>query len=141
MGQIIKHPLLAERIKKMEQDFPAASNTQPIEKKHEENEVQDNREDADTRESSGSLDTMDDTLKTIMSIKTTNESEYEGIKPDTFKVLGAYSLQGPTSKGVTLFETDRIEDVNLYRNYFALAGARRRVPAVQKAGRHHREVR
>jgi hypothetical protein len=49
---------------------------------------------------------------------------YSGVKPDTFKVLGAYSLQGPTSKGVTLFETDRIEDVNLYRNYFALAGAR-----------------
>ncbi len=48
---------------------------------------------------------------------------YDGIKPDTFKVIGAYSLQGPTSKGVTLFETDKVEDVNLYRNYFALAGA------------------
>ena len=48
---------------------------------------------------------------------------YDKVKPDTLKVLGAYSLQGPTSKGVTLFETDRIEDVNLYRNYFALAGA------------------
>jgi hypothetical protein len=48
---------------------------------------------------------------------------YEKMKPDTFNVIGAYSLQGPTSKGVTLFETDRIEDVNLYRNYFALAGA------------------
>ncbi len=49
---------------------------------------------------------------------------YDSVKPETFKVLGAYSLQGPTSKGVTLFETDRIEDVNLYRNYFALAGAK-----------------
>ena len=48
---------------------------------------------------------------------------YAGVKPDTLKVIGAYSLQGPTSKGVTLFETDRAEDVNLYRNYFALAGA------------------
>jgi hypothetical protein len=48
---------------------------------------------------------------------------YDSMKPETFKVIGAYSLQGPTSKGVTLFETDRIEDINLYRNYFALAGA------------------
>jgi hypothetical protein len=47
---------------------------------------------------------------------------YEGIQPDTFKVLWSYSLQGPESKGVALFETDRAEDVNLYRNYFALAG-------------------
>ena len=47
---------------------------------------------------------------------------YEKIKPDSFKVIGAYSLQGPVSKGVVLFETDRAEDVNLYRNYFALAG-------------------
>ena len=43
-------------------------------------------------------------------------------KPDTFKVLAEYSLQGPASKGVTIFETDRTEDVNLFRNYFALAG-------------------
>ena len=48
---------------------------------------------------------------------------YEGVKPDTFKVIGAYSLQGPESRGVVLFETDRAEDVNLYRNYFSLAGA------------------
>lgn len=48
---------------------------------------------------------------------------YDSVKPDTMKVIGAYSLQGPKSKGVTLFETERIEDVNLYRNYFALAGA------------------
>lgn len=48
---------------------------------------------------------------------------YAKVKPDTMKVLGAYSLQGPTAKGVTLFETDRSEDVNLYRNYYALAGA------------------
>ena len=48
---------------------------------------------------------------------------YDNLKPDTLSVIGAYSLQGPTSRGVTLFETDRIEDVNLYRNYFALAGA------------------
>ena len=48
---------------------------------------------------------------------------YKKVKPETIKVIGAYSLQGPTSKGITLFETDRIEDVNLYRNYFALAGA------------------
>ena len=49
---------------------------------------------------------------------------YESVKPDTMKVLGTYSLQGPESKGVVLFETDRAEDVNLYRNYFALAGTR-----------------
>ena len=48
---------------------------------------------------------------------------YESVKPDTFKVIGVYSLQGPKSKGVTIFETDRAEDVNLFRNYFALAGA------------------
>ena len=48
---------------------------------------------------------------------------YESVKPDTFKVLGAYSLQGPESKGIVLFETDRAEDVNLFRNYFAMAGA------------------
>ena len=47
---------------------------------------------------------------------------YDGVKPDTIKVIGTYSLQGPTSKGLTLFETDNIEDINLYRNYFALAG-------------------
>lgn len=46
----------------------------------------------------------------------------ESVKPDTFKVIGEYSLQGPNSRGITLFETDRQEDVNLYRNYFALAG-------------------
>ena len=46
----------------------------------------------------------------------------ESVKPDTFKIIGDYSLQGPTSKGVLLFETDRTEDVNLYRNYFAMAG-------------------
>ena len=46
----------------------------------------------------------------------------EDVKPDTIKVLGAWSLQGPTSKGVTIFETDRAEDINLYRNYFAMAG-------------------
>lgn len=49
---------------------------------------------------------------------------YESVKPDTFKVIAAYSLQGPESKGIVLFETDRAEDVNLYRNYFALAGAK-----------------
>ena len=48
---------------------------------------------------------------------------YESVKPDTFKVIGVYSLQGPMSRGVTIFETDRAEDVNLFRNYFALAGA------------------
>ena len=32
---------------------------------------------------------------------------YDSVKPDTMKVLGAYSLQGPVSKGVTLFETER----------------------------------
>ena len=48
----------------------------------------------------------------------------EGVKPETFKLVGEYSLQGPVSKGITMFETDRAEDVNLYRNYFALAGAR-----------------
>ena len=46
----------------------------------------------------------------------------EGVKPDTFRVVGEYSLQGPTSKGITIFETDRTEDVNLFRNYFALVG-------------------
>ena len=46
----------------------------------------------------------------------------EDVKPDTIRVLGAYSLQGPTSRGVTIFETDRAEDINLYRNYFAMAG-------------------
>ncbi len=49
---------------------------------------------------------------------------YESVKPDTMKVLGTYSLQGPESKGIVLFETDRAEDVNLYRNYFALAGTK-----------------
>ena len=48
---------------------------------------------------------------------------YESIKPETLKVIGDYSLQGPESKGVVLFETDRAQDVNLYRNYFAMAGA------------------
>jgi len=48
---------------------------------------------------------------------------YESVKPDTFNVIGVYSLQGPESKGIVLFETDRAEDVNLFRNYFALAGA------------------
>ena len=47
----------------------------------------------------------------------------DGVKPDTLKIVGEYSLQGPTSKGITIFETDRVEDVNLFRNYFALAGA------------------
>ena len=45
------------------------------------------------------------------------------VKPDTIKVVAEYSLQGPTSKGLTIFETDRTEDVNLFRNYFALSGA------------------
>ncbi|MEW6755497.1 MAG: hypothetical protein AB1505_31645 [Candidatus Latescibacterota bacterium] len=48
---------------------------------------------------------------------------YETVKPATMKVVGAYSLQGPESKGIVLFETERAEDVNLFRNYFALAGA------------------
>ena len=43
-------------------------------------------------------------------------------KPDTFKVIAEYSLQSPTSKVITIFETDRTEDVNLFRNYFALSG-------------------
>jgi hypothetical protein len=43
-------------------------------------------------------------------------------KPDTFKLVAEYSLQSPTSMGVIIFETDRTEDVNLFRNYFALAG-------------------
>ena len=43
-------------------------------------------------------------------------------KPDTLKVVGEYSLQSPTSKVITIFETDRTEDVNLFRNFFALAG-------------------
>ena len=47
----------------------------------------------------------------------------KGVKPDTLKIIGEYSMQGPTSKGITIFETDRAEDVNLFRNYFALAGA------------------
>lgn len=47
---------------------------------------------------------------------------YESVKPETFKVLDAFSLMGEDSKGVVLFETDRAEDVVLYRNYFALAG-------------------
>jgi len=59
----------------------------------------------------------------VHEFNTKRKAWYDTVKPETFKVLGAYSLQGPTSKGVTLFETDRIEDVNLYRNYFALAGA------------------
>ena len=59
----------------------------------------------------------------VRQFSTKRKAWYDGVKPDTMKVLGAYSLQGPISKGVTLFETDRIEDVNLYRNYFALAGA------------------
>ena len=46
----------------------------------------------------------------------------DGVKPDTLNVLGEYSLQGPASRGITIFETERNEDVNLYRNYFALAG-------------------
>ena len=46
----------------------------------------------------------------------------DGVKPDTFKMIGEYSLQSPKSKGITIFETDRTEDVNLYRNYFALSG-------------------
>ena len=44
------------------------------------------------------------------------------VKPDSFKTIAEYSLQAPTSKGITVFETDRSEDVNLFRNYFALAG-------------------
>ena len=50
--------------------------------------------------------------------KTWNESA----KPQTFRLIAEYSLQGPGSKGITIFETDRAEDVNLFRNYFALAG-------------------
>ena len=50
------------------------------------------------------------------------KSWYDGVKPDTLKVLGDYSLQGPKSRGVIIFETDRTEDVNLFRNYFALSG-------------------
>ncbi len=46
----------------------------------------------------------------------------ENVSPDTFKTVAEYSLQGPASKGITIFETDRPEDVNLYRNYFALSG-------------------
>lgn len=45
----------------------------------------DSREDADTSETSGSLDTLDDTFKTIMSMKSTNtaqSSEYDGLKPE-----------------------------------------------------------
>lgn len=59
---------------------------------------------------------------------------YQSIKPETFKVLGAYSLQGPESKGVVLFETDRAEDVNLYRNYFALAGAKMDIRVATELG-------
>ena len=59
----------------------------------------------------------------VHTFNTKRKAWYDKVKPDTLKVIGAYSLQGPNSKGVTLFETDRIEDVNLYRNYFALAGA------------------
>ena len=47
---------------------------------------------------------------------------YESVKPDSFNAVGVYSLQGPESKGIVIFETDRAEDVNLFRNYFALAG-------------------
>ena len=46
----------------------------------------------------------------------------EGVKPEGFQVHGDYSLQGPGSRGVVIFETDRTADVNLFRNYFALAG-------------------
>ncbi len=46
----------------------------------------------------------------------------EGTKPESFSVTAEYSLQGPESKGITIFETDRSEDVNLFRNFFALAG-------------------
>lgn len=59
---------------------------------------------------------------------------YEKIKPDTLKVIAAYSLQGPESKGVVLFETDRAEDVNLYRNYFALAGAKMDIRVATELG-------
>ena len=59
---------------------------------------------------------------------------YQSIKPETLKVLGAYSLQGPESKGVVLFETDRAEDVNLYRNYFALAGAKMDIRVATELG-------
>ena len=49
---------------------------------------------------------------------------YESTKPETFEVVGEYSLQGTESKGIVLFETDRAEDVNLFRNFYSLAGAR-----------------
>lgn len=48
---------------------------------------------------------------------------YESVKPDTINEVAVYSIQGPESRGITMFETDRAEDVNLFRNYFALAGA------------------
>lgn len=44
------------------------------------------------------------------------------IKPDSFKLIAEYSLQGPASKGITIFETENTADVNLFRNCFALAG-------------------
>jgi hypothetical protein len=46
----------------------------------------------------------------------------EDVKPDTLEIVASYSLQGPKSKGITIFKTERSEDVNLFRNYFALAG-------------------
>ena len=46
----------------------------------------------------------------------------ESVKPATLNVVNEYSLQGPKSRGVIVFDTDRSEDVNLFRNYFALTG-------------------
>ena len=59
---------------------------------------------------------------------------YSDAKPDTFEVIGDYSLQGPESRGVVLFKTDRAEDVNLFRNYFALAGARTDIRVATELG-------
>ena len=58
----------------------------------------------------------------------------QSVKPDTLKVLAEYSLQGPESKGIVLFETDRAEDVNIYRNYFALTGARTDIRVATELG-------